>query len=240
MRQNVSTLRGLALAIAVFGTSLTPVETVRGDSAPQSSAFGKTLTEWMQSYWKWGLGGGGDDHVGRVQFLHLPNGEYAGGSFTYADPGILVGHLDVSLKPGTPFVLPVTIWYGETYRPDLGYPDDPALPADLFTDPTKNLIKVYIDGKAVMDSTLASVSPFYFGPAPTDVVYPQPSSYGSIAAIFVQGVGFVQPPLSVGTHKIELVSGLRVPPDPTILNLNIYPEGSGVRYMNTWTITVAP
>jgi hypothetical protein len=137
-------------------------------------------------------------------------------------------------------VLPVTIWYGETYEPALGYPVDPALPADLFTDPAKNVIPVCIDGNPVMDSTLASVSPFYIGPAPIDVVYPQPTSYGSIAAIFVQGIGFVNTPLSVGIHTIQLLSGLRVPPDPSILNLSIYPEGAGVVYMNSRTITVAP
>jgi hypothetical protein len=211
-----------------------------GACPPNSKAFGKTLTEWMQLYETWLISGTGDDHVGHVKFLPLPAGEYAGGSFTYADPGILVGHLDVTLGPGTPFVLPVTIWYGETYEPELGYPDDPPLPAELFTDPAQNLITVYIDGKPVMDSTIASVSPFYFGPAPISVIYPAPTSYGSIAAIFVQGIGFVNEPLSVGTHTIELVSGLRVPIDPTILNLNIYPEGVGVVYMNTWTITVSP
>src|SRR5262249_43628699 len=97
----------------------------------------------------------------------------------------------------------------------------------------------YIDGKAVMDSTLASVSPFYIGPAPISVTYPQPTSYGSIGAIFVQGVGFVHHPLSVGTHTIELVSELQIPPDPSILNLNVDPDGVGVIYHNTWTITVS-
>jgi hypothetical protein len=240
MKRYVTKLAGAALAVTLVGASLVAVEAARGGSPPQSTAFGKTLTEWMQLYWTWALGGGGDDHVGHVKFLQLPSGEYAGGSFTYADPGVLVGHLDVSLKPGTPFVLPVSIWYGETYLPALGYPDDPPLPADLFTDPGKNLIRVSIDGKPVMDSTRASVAPFYFGPAPIDVVYPAPSSYGSTAAIFVQGIGFVHEPLSVGTHKIELLAGLRVPPDPTILNLNVYPDGSGIVFKNTWTITVAP
>ena len=239
MRRTATTVIGLALAVALFAATKFTAEAFGGDPPPQSSAFGKTLTEWMQLYETW-LIGGGSDHVGHVKFLPLPAGTQVTGSGTYDDPGVFVGHLDVSLKPGTPFVLPVTIWYGESYEPGLGYPDDPALPADLFTDPAKNVIAVYIDGSPVMDSTRASVSPFYFGPAPIDVVYPQPTSYGSIAAIFVQGVGFVNTPLSVGTHTIQLLSGLRVPPDSSILNLSIYPEGVGVVYMNSWTITVAP
>jgi hypothetical protein len=44
----------------------------------------------------------------------------------------------------------------------------------------------------------------------------------------------------VGTHTITLVSGLRIPIDATILNLSVYPDGVGVVYMNTWTITVQP
>jgi hypothetical protein len=227
------------MATALVVTRVAPE--VRAAVPPQSKAYGKTLTEWMQLFETWFIGGAvGEDHVGHVKFLPLPPGDYAGGSFTYADPGILVGHLDVSLRPGTPFVLPVTVWYGESYEPVLGYPDDPALPADLFTDPAKNQISVYVDGNRVMDSTIASVSPFYFGPAPISVIYSQPSSYGSVAAIFVQGIGFVNEPLSVGTHTIQLLSGLRVPIDPAILNLSVYPEGSGVVYMNTWTITVSP
>jgi hypothetical protein len=235
----ISTTAGLALAVALLAVVGTAVEAGGKASPPQSSAFGKTLAEWAQLYITW-LIGGGADHVGQVQFLPLPSGEYDGGSFTYEDPGVLTGHLDVTLAPGTPFVLPVVTWYGETYSPDTGYPDDPPIPAELFTDPDNAVIKVYIDGKRVMDSTRASVGPFYYGPVPLDVVYPEPTSYGSTAAIFTQGVAFVQPPLSVGTHTIELEAELFVPPDPEFLNLTLYPDGFGVRYFNTWTITVSP
>jgi hypothetical protein len=230
----------LALAVAL-GTAPRLLTMARGQSpSPGSTAYGKTLTEWMQLDETWLLAGG-PDHVGKMTFLPLPGGDYAGGNFIYGDPGVLVGHLDdITLAPGTPFVLPVIVWYGETYEPALGYPDDPPLPESLFTDPSRALIQVYIDGEPVMDSALARVSPFYFGPAPISVTYPQPTAYGSIAAIFVQGVGFVHHPLSVGTHTIELVSELQIPPDPSILNLSVYPQGLGVIYQNSWTITVSP
>jgi hypothetical protein len=211
----------------------------------------------MQLYWTSALRGGAD-HVGLVKLLPLPEGVSSGGSFTPNDPLVLVGHRDVSLRPGTPFVLPVAVWVGERYHPDDGVPDDPELPDYLFTDPPiRNLIIVYIDGKPVMDSTVASLSPFYFGPAPLPLpedesCQPPPSSSscgliyqpardtGPIAALFVQGIGLVHPPLSVGTHTIELVSELRIPPDPTFLNLSVYPNGVGLRFENTWTITVSP
>ena len=101
-------------------------------------------------------------------------------------------------------------------------------------------LELLIDGQRVMDSTKASVSPFYYGPVPLDVTYKEPSAYGSTGAIFQQGIGFVHPPLSVGTHTITLVSESFVPPDGTFLNLTLYPEGAGAHYENTWTITVAP
>jgi hypothetical protein len=67
-----------------------------------------------------------------------------------------------------------------------------------------------------------------------------PTSYHSIEAVYAQGVGFVHPPLSVGVHTIALESELRVPPSPLFFNLNVYPDGFGVHFFNTWTITVTP
>ena len=241
MRRIVIMTACLTLAIALLVAPSTTVDAGGKASPPQSSAFGKPLATWLQLYMSWLLGGGGpDDHVGQVRFLPLPSGQVIEGAFTYADPGVLEGHLDVTLAAGTPFVLPVDVWIGETYLPSLGYPDDPPIPAEIFTDPSKATIKVYIDGKRVMDSTKASVSPFYFGPVPVDVTYPVPTSYGATGAIFVQGVGFVHPPLSVGTHTIELDAEIRVPPDAALLNLSVYPDGVGVRFLNTWTIAVSP
>ena len=238
MRRLITITTAIALAMTLLATGAATVQAGSKASPPQSSAFGKTLPEWMQLYIGWLLGGG-VGHVGQVQFLPLPSGELQGGSGTYADPATLVGHLDVTLRAGSPFVLSVIGWFGETYLPETGYPDDPPLPADIFTN-RDVITKVYIDGKPVMDSTLASVSPFYYGPVPLDVVYPAPTSYGSIGAIFTQGIGFVHPPLSVGRHTIELESELLIPPDPDFLNLAVYPDGVGVRFINTWTITVAP
>jgi hypothetical protein len=214
MRRIITITAGLVLAIALLTT-------LRTTAAAQNSAFGKTLSEWQQLYFSWYFMGG-PDHVGQVKFLAIPAPDPAltTGSGTYDDPQFLYGHLDVTLASATPFVLPVIVWIGETYLPATGYPDDPPLPATLFTDPSRT-IKVYIDGSRVMDSAQASVSPFYFGPVPLQVTYSEPTSYGSIGAIFVQGIGFVQPPLSVGTHTIELESESLVPPDPAFLNLSV-------------------
>src|SRR5262249_7819644 len=101
MKRITTIVVGLALAVAVMAVRAVPQ--ARGDgSPPQSNAFGKSLTEWIQLFETWLIGGTTPDHVGHVRFLPLPVGEYAGGSFTYADPGVLIGQLDVTLGPGTP------------------------------------------------------------------------------------------------------------------------------------------
>src|SRR5215468_9436949 len=78
----------LALAIAPMAMGGTPVQAGSKASPPQSSAYGKSLPEWMQLYFGWLLGGGAN-HVGHVQFLPLPNGTCTG-AFTYANPGTCV------------------------------------------------------------------------------------------------------------------------------------------------------
>ena len=239
MKRVIVTGAALGLGIALLAAA-PPRPAAAKASPPQSSAYGKTLAQWMQIYWTWAFGGG-SDQVGRVKLLGIPSETYLGGSFTYADPGILAGHLDVTLPPGTPFVLPAVAWSLERYaHPVPGYPDDPPIPAEYFTDPSKAVVQVYLDGKAVMDSTKASVAPYYFGLVPLNVTYPAPTSYGSIGAIGIQGVGAVYEPLSVGVHTLTLKDVQRIPPDPAFLNTDLYPAGSGVVFENSWTIRVSP
>jgi len=237
--KRVVTMTCLTLVVTLLVALGTTVDAGPKASPPQSSAFGKRLPEWLQLYITW-LVAGGSGHVGPVTFLPLPSPNSSEGSGTFDDPATVQGHLDVSLAPGTPFVLAVVGWVGETYDPTLGYPDDPPIPAEFFTDPSKATTKVYVDGTRVMDSTIASVSPFYYGPEDLDVTYSVATGYGAIGAIFTQGIGFVHPPLSVGTHTIRLEAEIRLPPDSSFLNLSVYPDGVGARYLNTWTIVVAP
>jgi hypothetical protein len=187
-----------------------------GGQPPQSNVFGKSLSEWMELYFTWALGGDQADHVGHVEFLPIPNGEYTGGEGTPEDPAIFQGHLDVALEPGAAFVLPVAVWMGWTYDPDSGIPDDPPL------DPSDFYGTVELDGRPIEVS--------YFEPVDFDPPIPlPPESYPGIATIYVQGLGFVHHPLAVGTHTLTLVSGM---------TSDYYNFGAG--YENTWTITVRP
>ena len=193
-----------------------------GAAPAQSNAFGKSLTEWMTLYWQWSLGGG-PDHVKRVTFLPQPAlGAPVSGDFTFDNPGVFVGELEVSLQPGTKFVLPVSAWVGESYLPELGIPDDSPLDPSIFT-----VADVMLDGKSLIDSS--NLEDYYYGPTYFDppIEYDAPTGYGSNAAIFVQGIGFAHGPLSKGTHTLTLVSAIQVPEFDL-----------GVVFMNTWTITV--
>jgi hypothetical protein len=131
-------------------------------------------------------------------------------------------------------VLPEFAWEGERYE---GYPD---VPDDVPMADSVLLAGVHptltIDGETVLSDANKSdyyIPPTYFDPI---VVYPEPTSYGSVAAVFFQGDGVVFHPLSPGVHTIHLYEPYIIPPGayPPL------PLGFGLIYDNTWTITVAP
>lgn len=194
---------------------------------PQSTAFGKSLTQWMVEYWTQYFEGG-DGFVKRVRLLPQPEGQVTGGSSTFSDPVVIEGELDVTLEPGTPFVLPISTFVGETYLPELNIPDDVPVADAVFTDSD---VLVTLDGRALINSEIDDLSDYYFGPAYFNepILFTEPSSNGSIGAIFVQGLGFVQSPLPVGEHVLTLHSEI------LIEDLN-----AGAVFDYTWYITVEP
>jgi len=194
---------------------------------PRSRAYGKTLAEWLELYWRWYFGGGSDT-VGRVRFLPIPAGEYIEGDGTPASPALLRGEIDVHLAPGTPFVLPQFAWTRERYLPELGIPDDPAIPDDILLAGVTPLT-LTINGRVVISD--ANEADFYVPSTLLDPIieYAEPSSYGSIAAIAFQGCGFVSPPLPAGDHVIHLYE---------VYVIDALGFSFGVIYDNTWRIHV--
>ena len=192
---------------------------------PNSKAFGKTLTEWNTIYWERILTEA-ENRVGRVQLMPLPFGEYEGGSGTEDDPLLFVGQLEITLAPGTPFVLPLFAWIGERYG---GYPDElddePFLDDDFIAWIHPNLT---IDGRTIISDD--NKAAFYIAPTSFDlpIMYPEPDKFGAIAAIWFQGFGIVSPPLSVGEHVIHLWEPFTLPEYPYVV------------YDNTLIVTVAP
>jgi hypothetical protein len=219
------------LATVAAALSVAPVAAAN-DGAPRiappgSHAFGETYPERFTAYWRWSLGTAQDpaqSTVGHVTFMPQPVAEPISGSGTPEDPVVLVGELAITLRPGTSFVLPLVGIVGERYEGYPGIPDDD--PA--FVAKTTRSANLTIDGRTVVsdandDAFFIPVT--FFNPI---VVYPEPTSYGSVAAVWFDGIGIVSPPLPVGVHVIHL--------DAT----QIIPGVFGATLDNTWTVTVTP
>jgi len=200
---------------------------------PDSNAYGKSLTEWLETYWRWYYTGAdpAQSIVRRVQLLPLPAGDYVSGTGTPADPALYRGNLEITLPPGTPFVLPEFAWVSERYNN--GTPDDVPMNDAVALAAAHPVLR--IDGLTVLSDE--NKAAFYVPVTPFDpiVVYPTPSSYGSIAALSFQGVGIVGRPLTEGVHVIHLYEPLIIPAGAFYL----LPDGLGLIYDNTWTVTVA-
>jgi len=148
-----------------------------------------------------------------------------GGSYTPEDPLILTGSIDVTLKPGTPFVLPLFAWVLERYEGYPAVPDDSRLDEGQF----KVTAEVNLDGKPIV----TNFWDYYVeGQIDPPAFYAETSSYGSVAAIYFQGVTIVVAPLTPGTHTLTLnetyVIDAFCPGWPCF----------GIIYQNTWNITV--
>jgi hypothetical protein len=229
----------VSLVLAIVATALWVAPVAAAGSGapriapPQSHAYGKTLTEWLGTYWYWGYTGAdpAQSIVGHVKLLPAPAGVCDSGSFTPDDPLVCVGHLAITLRPGTPFVLPLAAWIVERYSGYPGVPDDPAIPDGVFLAGVSPILK--IDGRVIVSDR--NKADFYVPLTALDpiAVYPTPSSYGSVAAVAFQGYGIVSPPLSVGTHVIHLY-------EPYIIDSDSFPYHFGLIYDNTWIVTVTP
>jgi hypothetical protein len=198
MKPILITLTALALAVALLTAPWTAVDTRAaaptspgGTAAPalpaQSLFCGKTLSQWMERYWQWAMGGNQPvDHIGNVWFLPMPAEN---------------NHRDVTLKAGQAFVLPVIVWLR------LEYPDgsvDPEMEPDQFS------AVVTLDGRPLIDSE--NDSRYYF--PLTKFNPPIPYYWDGVYVgdvIDVQGIGFVHAPLPVGVHTLTLHSELDDP-----------------------------
>lgn len=193
------------VALAVTALRVAQVGAAPHVAPPHSKAYGKTLAEWLTIYWRWFLEGG-ESKVGRVQLLPLPANERVSGNGTEEDPAIIVGELEITLPPGTPFVLTEFVWIGERYEGYPEVPDDEPIPDDIFLEWFHPLLT--IDGRTIMsDENKAAfyVPPTWFDPP---IEYDPPQQRGpelfAVAASCFQSFGIVSTPLPVGEHVIHL------------------------------------
>jgi hypothetical protein len=217
----------LVLAAAVaFAVAAPPA----GPLPPKAQFYGHSLAEWLKFYWAWYFTGVPESgEVNGALLLPLPAGtpDDPNAAGTYNDPVTYCGHLDIEVKAGTPFVLPIIAWLGEIYENgdiDTPYPDE--------------WFGTYVSGPVTLDGQpiVQDFQAYYVPPTNFDeiIYYPEPTSYGSIGLAYFQGVGFVCAPLSVGVHELANNAGFMIPPGEQPY------ENLGLIYNNSWTITVVP
>jgi hypothetical protein len=209
---------GLLLALCLA----TPNFAGPGPAPGHSSAFGKTLAGWDDTYFRWYIGelsiptdSNGNAAVNNIVLMPLPNVPGDG----------TPGHLDVTLKPGQGFVLPLFFLLGTSYT-DGVTPPDPLVDPAFFS--TLNLT-LKIDGVTVINGINLTdyFEEFLFAPPiPID-------AFGIDSVIWCESVSAVHSPLSVGAHSIEL----------DIIGTQALPPNFGGYvpvYHNTWSVTVKP
>jgi hypothetical protein len=185
-------------------------------SGVETSHGGTDLATWMKQYWTWTISGTGTGRSGDMAYLPLPNATDPDGDGTFT------GVLDTTLAAADGFVLPMLAWVGERY--DDGTPDDDRTHFSE-ADFAATTVTVTLDGTKIIDSAAGPINDYYYGPLDFDapIVYPAPSDYHSIAAIWVQGIGFLHAKLTAGVHT---------------LHLQEHNAAMGLGYDNTWNITV--
>jgi len=179
------------------------------------------LADAMAKYWTWYYGGVGTQQIGHLFLVPMPtNGEQISD-----DPLIFQGDKSFTVRTGKTLVLPLSFFVGESYVE--GPPDDPA---NFPTDYKASSLLLKVDGRVIVDSTRTKLDCLYIDLTyfPQPIVYPEPSSYGSNAAIWMTGLGILLPPLSPGPHIIDMQV---VSPLPF--------WGINLGYYNTWYVTVA-
>jgi len=208
------TTAALALCAAVF-TVAYPVR-ADGPVPGQSQAFGASLAEWQEVYWRWAFGD-----------ITLPvdqNGNAVVGGNLVLMP-IPDGSLDVTLNAGQAFMLPLWNILGTSW--DDGTPTDPALDLSVFQTLD---IAVTIDGVTVLSTgnVMDYYSEFDFDP---DIPLP-PDWSPYLTIVWFQGIGMAHPPLTPGQHIITLDAKNTIP----------VVDGKGDAYVfeyhNTWNVTV--
>lgn len=187
----------------------------------QAGGYNKVvLANAMARYWTWYYGGIGPQQIGNLFLVPLPTN----GVQISDDPVIYQGDTSFTVRTGKTLVLPMSFFAGESYTD--GTFDDPV---DFPTDYKASDLLLKVDGRVIVDSTRTKLDCVYIDLTyfPQPIVYPEPSSYGSNAAIWMVGLGILLPPMSPGLHIIDM---------QVVSPLPFWGINQG--YYNTWYVTV--
>ena len=215
--------------VALAGILLHPARTARAGAPAKlamnsilpgnTSAFGKSLGEWQELYWRWYYGGttipsdsNGNAAVGNVVLMPIP-----------PTPGDgTPGHQDVTMNAGQAWIMPLWGLIGTSYSD--GTSPDPFVDTEIFR--TLDLT-LEVDGKTVVSSAnqMNYFSQIAFDP-PLPLDFPP-----IVAGIWIQDVGIMHTPMTVGTHTMKLDVKNTIPVPPNF-------GGGFAEFHNTWTIEV--
>jgi hypothetical protein len=201
---------------------------VAGVALAAGTAFAakvKSLDEYLDRYFTWALGGNAVDHQGTVDFMPIP----AGGA-PDAD-GVSHGETSVTMKANESFFLPIFVFYGERY--DNGTPDDDPADHSIVPSPAdfkSSVVHVELDGAPIITPS-TDLSDYFVGAEYFNkpIVYAQPTGYGSVSALWIEGLAFTHEPMTKGTHTLHL----RITNDYLVSHY-----GGFAGYENVWHITV--
>ena len=167
----------------------------------QAGGYNKVmLGEVQRVFWEsyvrdaWGTGGG-EPATGRWFFIPVPEGTPVSD-----DPLVFQGSASFTIPVGKTLVFPFSVLVGESYLD--GSEDPPGLPVDY----KGSSLLVTVDGRVIVDSTRSKLDCVFFEEVyfSEPITYAEPTDYGADAAIYVNGLGMLLPPMSPGEHIIEL------------------------------------
>jgi hypothetical protein len=226
---------GLALigARAEAGPLYDPTEVVNGKTFEQWNVL------WSQRVIEMGPGGG-TSIPGVVDGVALFPAPTSPGAYIF----------DVTLLPGASFVSSPFFVFGESFD-DPAVPDDtPQLIVDLDLFGTAQMT-VSLDGSDVLGGTGTELAAYMFGPTYFDdpIQYAQPqyrfddadgNPVNAVSALFVQGIGTIFRPLSVGNHTVRNVLHSPFFGDFDLTyNIRVVPEPSSVLLMGVGALGLA-
>jgi hypothetical protein len=219
----LSTIAAILFSAGVVAGGVNPV------SPPNSNAFGKSLDDWMGSYFRQYLTEG---VVGEKNVTFLPIECPVPGPTCdcSATPTGVACWFDVTVPPGTALSLPFVSW--------LGWGPDDVLPPECWGQtcvgpPPVNLREVFADATLDGQSIAEPSAAYYVGPTDLDPPILCPLGGPDNYCVLYQAIGVVIKPLTPGVHHLVLYSGFRGE-DPA-------PVGPwALTYNNTWNITVLP
>jgi len=190
------------LAAAVLAAGLLLASPFASAGSPkgvcQAGGYNKVvLADAMAKYWSWYYGGTGPQTIGNLFLVPLPVGE----EISAYPMSIYQGSTSFTVRTGKTLVLPMSFFVGESYAD--GSFDDPE---EFPTDYKASSLLLRVDGRVIVDSTRTKLDCVYVDLTyfPQPIVYPEPSSYDSNAAIWMTGLGILLPPMSPGLHIIDM------------------------------------